>query len=42
MTIAICHNPTRGTSRDTLAMIRQRGEQPEIIEYLKSAPMRSG
>ncbi len=36
MTITIYHNPSCGTSRNTLAMIRQSGEEPEIIEYLKT------
>lgn len=40
MTIVIYHNPKCGTSRNTLAMIRQSGEEPEIIEYLKSPPSR--
>ncbi len=40
MTIAIYHNPDCGTSRNTLAMIRQSGEEPEIIEYLKTPPTR--
>ncbi len=35
MTITIYHNPACGTSRNTLAMIRQSGEEPEVIEYLK-------
>jgi arsenate reductase len=35
MTITIYHNPQCGTSRNTLAMIRASGEDPEIIEYLK-------
>lgn len=34
MSITIYHNPACGTSRNTLAAIRQRGEEPEIIEYL--------
>jgi arsenate reductase len=38
MTVTIYHNPACGTSRNTLAMIRQSGEQPEIIEYLKTPP----
>ncbi len=38
MTITIYHNPDCGTSRNTLAMIRQSGEEPEIIEYLKTPP----
>jgi arsenate reductase len=40
MTITIYHNPDCGTSRNTLAMIRQSGEEPVIIEYLKDPPSR--
>jgi arsenate reductase len=40
MAITIYHNPACGTSRNTLAMIRQSGEEPEIIEYLKTPPTR--
>ena len=40
MSIVIYHNPACGTSRNTLAMIRQSGEEPEIIEYLKTPPSR--
>ncbi|CAA2136571.1 arsenate reductase (glutaredoxin) [Hyphomicrobium sp. ghe19] len=40
MSIAIYHNPACGTSRNTLAMIRQSGEEPHIIEYLKEPPTR--
>ncbi|MDR3471260.1 MAG: arsenate reductase (glutaredoxin) [Devosia sp.] len=40
MTIAIYHNPDCGTSRNTLAMIRQSGEEPEVIEYLNTPPTR--
>lgn len=40
MTVTIYHNPACDTSRDTLAMIRQSGEEPEIIEYLKTPPSR--
>lgn len=40
MTITIYHNPDCGTSRNTLAMIQQSGEEPEIIEYLKTPPSR--
>jgi len=40
MTITIYHNPACGTSRNTLAIIRQSGEEPEIIEYLKNPPTR--
>ena len=35
MTVTIYHNPDCGTSRNTLAMIRQSGEEPEVIEYLQ-------
>lgn len=40
MTITIYHNPKCGTSRNTLAMIRQSGEEPVVIEYLKTPPSR--
>ena len=40
MTITIYHNPACGTSRNTLAMIRQSGEEPDVIEYLKTPPSR--
>ena len=36
----IYHNPDCGTSRNTLAMIRQSGEEPEVIEYLHNPPTR--
>ncbi len=41
MSVAIYHNPDCGTSRNTLAMIRQSGEEPEVIEYLKNPPSRA-
>lgn len=41
MTITIYHNPKCGTSRNTLAMIRASGEEPEIIEYLTNPPPRA-
>ena len=41
MTITIYHNPACGTSRNTLAMIRQGGEEPVVIEYLKEPPSRA-
>jgi arsenate reductase len=41
MSVTIYHNPDCGTSRNTLAMIRQSGEQPEVIEYLKDPPSRA-
>ena len=40
MTVTIYHNPACGTSRNTLAMIRQSGEEPVVIEYLKTPPSR--
>jgi len=40
MTVTVYHNPACGTSRNTLAMIRQSGEEPEVIEYLKTPPDR--
>jgi arsenate reductase len=41
VSVTIYHNPNCGTSRNTLAMIRQSGETPEIIEYLKNPPSRA-
>jgi arsenate reductase len=41
MRVTIYHNPSCGTSRNTLAMIRQSGEEPEVIEYLKTPPDRA-
>lgn len=38
--VTIFHNPACGTSRNVLAMIRQSGVEPEIIEYLKTPPTR--
>jgi arsenate reductase len=40
MSTMIYHNPSCGTSRNTLAMIRQSGEEPVVIEYLKTPPSR--
>ncbi|MET0439415.1 MAG: arsenate reductase (glutaredoxin) [Devosia sp.] len=40
MTVTIYHNPECGTSRNTLAMIRQSGVEPIVIEYLKIPPSR--
>ena len=40
-TITIYHNPACGTSRNVLAMIRNSGEEPTVIEYLKTPPDRS-
>jgi arsenate reductase len=36
--ITIYHNPACGTSRNTLALIRNSGAEPEVIEYLKTPP----
>ena len=38
--ITIYHNPACGTSRNTLALIRNTGAQPQVIEYLKHPPGR--
>jgi arsenate reductase len=40
MTATIYHNPACGTSRNVLALIRNSGEEPEVIEYLKTPPSR--
>jgi arsenate reductase (glutaredoxin) len=40
MSITIYHNPGCGTSRNVLARIRNSGEEPEIVEYLKTPPSR--
>ena len=39
--IVIYHNPDCGTSRNTLAMIRNSGIEPHVVEYLKTPPSRS-
>ena len=41
MTVTIYHNPKCGTSRNTLAMIRQSGVEPTVIEYLVTPPSRA-
>ena len=38
--ITIYHNPNCGTSRNVLALIRNSGAKPEVIEYLKTPPSR--
>ena len=38
--ITIYHNPRCGTSRNTLALLRERGIEPEVVEYLRSPPDR--
>ncbi|EPD43500.1 MULTISPECIES: arsenate reductase (glutaredoxin) [Delftia] len=40
-TITIYHNPACGTSRNVLALIRNSGEEPAVIEYLKTPPDRA-
>ena len=37
MTVTISHNLSCGTSRNVLAMVRQSGEEPVVIEYLKNS-----
>jgi arsenate reductase (glutaredoxin) len=39
--VVIYHNPDCGTSRNTLAMIRNTGIEPHVIEYLKTPPSRA-
>lgn len=39
-TSTIYHNPACGTSRNTLEMMRQSGERPEVVEYLQTPPSR--
>ncbi|MDP3294250.1 MAG: arsenate reductase (glutaredoxin) [Nevskia sp.] len=41
MSVTIYHNPACGTSRNTLAMIRNAGIEPTVIEYLKTPPDRA-
>jgi arsenate reductase (glutaredoxin) len=40
VTVTIYHNPACGTSRNTLEMIRRSGEDPQVVEYLKTPPSR--
>jgi arsenate reductase len=40
VTVTIYHNPACGTSRNTLTLIRNSGEEPRVIEYLKAPPSR--
>ncbi len=42
MSVTIYHNPACGTSRNVLALIRNSGDEPYIIEYLKTPPTRAG
>lgn len=41
MDATIYHNPACGTSRNTLAMIRNAGIEPRVVEYLKTPPSRT-
>ena len=41
MAITIYHNPACGTSRNVLGLIRNSGEEPVVIEYLKTPPTRA-
>ena len=41
MDATIYHNPACGTSRNTLAMIRNAGIEPRVVEYLKTPPSRA-
>lgn len=41
MDVIIYHNPACGTSRNTLAMIRNAGVEPHVVEYLKTPPSRT-
>ena len=40
MSVTIWHNPACGTSRNTLGLIRNSGEQPAVVEYLRIPPTR--
>ena len=40
MSVTIYHNPSCGTSRNALALIRATGEEPEIVHYLEVPPSR--
>ena len=39
--VTIFHNPACGTSRNTLALIREHGIEPQVIEYLKTPPTKA-
>ena len=41
MDVVIYHNPDCGTSRNTLALIRNAGIEPHVVEYLKTPPARA-
>ena len=40
MNVTIYHNPVCGTSRKTLDILREKGDEPRVIEYLKTPPGR--
>ncbi len=40
MNVTIYHNPLCGTSRKTLDILRENGDEPTVIEYLKTPPKR--
>ena len=40
--VTIYHNPACGTSRNTLALIRHAGIEPDVVEYLQTPPTRLG
>jgi arsenate reductase len=40
--ITVYHNPACGTSRNVLGLLRERGIEPEVVEYLKTPPGREG
>ena len=40
MTVKIYHNPACGTSRNVLGLIRNSGEEPEVVEYFRTPPSR--
>jgi arsenate reductase len=40
VTVTIYHNPACGTSRKVLGLIRDSGEEPRVVEYLKTPPAR--
>lgn len=41
MSVTIFHNPACSTSRNTLALIREHGIEPKVVEYLKTPPDRA-
>ena len=40
MNVTIYHNPLCGTSRKTLDILREKGDEPRVVEYLKAPPSR--